>query len=94
MKRYERVKILKEKEKWKEDDTIFGLPKVKVVRFRIKKEKAVPAAVEGAPGTSAAPVAEGARPTTPTTAKAAPASVKAAGPAAKGVQGKSEEKKK
>ncbi len=40
LKRHERVKILKEKEKWEEEDSVFGLPKVKVMRFKIKKEKA------------------------------------------------------
>ena len=59
LKRYERLRILKEKEKWKEDDTIFGLPKVKVTRFKIKKEKAAATAegaeaVAGAPGVGAA----------------------------------------
>jgi len=49
LKRHERVKTLKEKEKWEEEDSVYGLPKVKVVRFKIKKEKAV-AAVEGAEG--------------------------------------------
>lgn len=46
LKRHERVKQLKEKERWDEEDSVFGLPKVKVTRFKIKKEKA--AAVEGA----------------------------------------------
>lgn len=65
LKRHERVKTLKEKEKWEEEDSVFGLPKVKVTRFKIKKEKA--AAVEGAEGavpaegasTGAAPAAPG-----------------------------------
>ncbi len=56
LKRYERLKILKDKEKWKEDQTVFGLPKVKVLRFKIKKEKA--AAAEGAEATAIAPGAE------------------------------------
>ena len=56
LKRHERIKILKEKEKWEEDDSVFGLPKVKITRFKIKKEKAA-AAVEGAEGAPAAPVA-------------------------------------
>jgi len=58
LKRYERIKSLKEKEKWDEDDSVFGLPKVKILRFKIKKEKAV-AATEGAeataPGATPAP---------------------------------------
>ncbi|MCX5686875.1 MAG: small basic protein [Candidatus Omnitrophica bacterium] len=65
LKRYEKVKILKDKEKWKDGDSVYGLPKVKVIRFRIKKEKA--AVAEGAesleaaiPGTEAAPIQPGA----------------------------------
>ncbi len=66
LKRYEKVKILKDKEKWKEGDSVYGLAKVKIVRFKIKKEKAV--AAEGAE--AAAPGAEA----------AAPGAVKAAAP--------------
>lgn len=58
LKRHERIKILQEKEKWKEEDSVYGLPKVKIVRFKIKKEKAA-AAAEGAEG-AAVPGAEGA----------------------------------
>ena len=60
LKRHERIKTLKEKEKWEEGDSVFGLPKVKITRFKIKKEKAA-ATVEGAegavPATGAAPAA-------------------------------------
>lgn len=52
LKRHERIKTLKEKEKWEEEDSVFGLPKVKVTRFKIKKEKA--AAAEGAEGAGVA----------------------------------------
>lgn len=62
LKRHERVKALKEKEKWEEKDSVFGLPKVKVTRFKIKKEKAA-VAVEGAEGV----VAPGAAPAPGTT---------------------------
>ena len=50
LKRYERVRELKQKEKWKEGDSIFGLLKLKILRFKIKKEKAAPVeeAAEGA----------------------------------------------
>jgi hypothetical protein len=41
LKRYERISLLKDKEKWKEDDSVFGLPKVKIIKFKVKKEKAV-----------------------------------------------------
>jgi len=79
LKRYERVKSLKEKEKWKDEDSVYGLPKVKILRFKIKKEKAAVAAVEGAEGAAApavgaaAPAAQG---------KAAPAKEAAKAPAA------------
>lgn len=68
LKRYERLKILKEKERWEDKDSVLGLPKVKIVRFKIKKEKA--AALEGAEAQAAAPSAAPA-PATPQ-AKAAP----------------------
>ncbi len=61
LKRHERIKTLKEKEKWtEEEDSVYGLPKVKVTRFKIKKEKA--AAAETAEGTAAAPGAAAAAP--------------------------------
>ena len=45
LKRREKLKILKEQDKWKEEeDSIFGLPKVKTLRFKIKKEKPAPEA--------------------------------------------------
>ena len=41
MKRTERIKWLKEKGKWDENDTVLGLPKIKIVKLKaIKKEKA------------------------------------------------------
>jgi len=64
LKRYERLKELKEKEKWDEEKSIFGLPKLKILRFKIKKEK--PAEAEAAAGAegvagTAASGAEGAK---------------------------------
>ena len=70
LKRYERVKILKDKEKWTEKDSVYKLPKIKIVKFKVKKEKAV-AAETTAEGT-AAPAAPGAA-TGATVNKAAPA---------------------
>jgi small basic protein (TIGR04137 family) len=52
LKRYERLRILKEKGEWEDEDSVFGLPKVKIVRFKIKKEKAAEAE---APAAAAAP---------------------------------------
>ena len=80
LKRYERVKSLKEKEKWKDEDSVYGLPKVKILRFKIKKEKAAVAAVEGAEG--AATPAEGAAAPAAAPGKAAPAKEAAKAPAA------------
>ena len=86
LKRHERVKILKEKEKWKEEDSVFGLSKVKITRFKIKKEKAAPA-VEGAEGAAVlGAAAPGAAPAAGKEASKAPAAGKesAKTPAAEG----------
>lgn len=51
LKRTERLKTMMEKGNWKEGDDIYGLPKIKTLRIRIKKEKAEKveaATVEGA----------------------------------------------
>lgn len=80
LKRYERLKILKEKEMWKDEESVFGLPKVKVQRFKIKKEKAA-AAVEGAEAKAAAPGQEAAPSAVPAKEQAKPgAQAKAAQP--------------
>ena len=97
LKRYEKLKILKDKEKWDEKDSVFGLAKVKVIKFKIKKEKA--AAAEGAEG-AAAPGAEGAPAAAPAAgaakaapqAKAAPAAKASGAAAAKPAPGKKEAK--
>lgn len=43
LKRAERIKLLEELGKWKEGNSVFGLPKVKTLRIKLKKEKAAPA---------------------------------------------------
>ena len=48
LSRAERIKKLKEEDKWQEGNSVFGLPKVKILRFKIKKEKAAPATEETA----------------------------------------------
>lgn len=90
LKRYERVKELKEKEKWKKGDSVFGLLKLKILKFKLKKEKAAPAAegaealpAEGQPALET-PAAEGQK---GTTQKQAP-------PKPKADAAKREEKKK
>ena len=40
LKRIERLRTMMEKNQWKEGDDIYGLPKIKTVRIKIKKEKA------------------------------------------------------
>jgi small basic protein (TIGR04137 family) len=52
LKRYERVKHLIEKAKWKDEDSVFGLPKIKRIRLKIKKEKAAETAKPGTETTS------------------------------------------
>lgn len=41
LKRAERVEKLKETERWKEGDSIFGLPKVKIEKVALKRKKKV-----------------------------------------------------
>jgi len=88
LKRYERIKTLKEKEKWDEEDSVYGLPKVKITRFKVKKEKA--AAAETAEGEAAAP--GGAAPGGTPAKEAGKAPAKEAGKAPAG-EGKKEAKK-
>ncbi len=58
LKRTERLKTMIEKKSWKEGDDVFGLPKMKTVRIKIKKEKVEKAADAAAtPGKEAAPAA-------------------------------------
>lgn len=54
LKRTERLKILMEKGDWKEGDKIYGLPKIKTLRIKIKKEKAAEK-VEAVPAEGVAP---------------------------------------
>ncbi len=52
LKRAERLRMMMDKNQWKEGDDVYGLPKIKTVRIKIKKEKAAEkpeaAAAEGA----------------------------------------------
>lgn len=62
LKRTERIKHLMSKGLWKEDSHVFGLPKIKALRIKIKKEKVEKTTEEGAaaaPGAAAqAPAAD------------------------------------
>jgi small basic protein (TIGR04137 family) len=53
LKRTERLRMMLEKNTWKDGDKVFGLPKIKTVRIKIKKEKAEKAADATAAGTTA-----------------------------------------
>ena len=77
LSRAERVLKLKESERWKEGDSVLGLPKVRVLKLALKKKKKAKAE-EGAEG--AAPAAGGAAAAKPAAGAAKPA----AGAAAKG----------
>lgn len=59
MKRTERIKWLKEKGKWSEEDQVLGLPKIKIVKLKaIKKEKTKEAEGEEAEAAKTAPAAK------------------------------------
>lgn len=67
LKRYERLKALKGKNLWDEGKPVLGIPKVKMQKLKVKKEKTVAPAAPGAAvpphadkaAASAAPAAEG-----------------------------------
>jgi len=61
LKRYERLTALKEKGILKEDDSVFGMPKLKIIKIKVKKEKAEEKPKEGEALVAA--------PTAPTAAK-------------------------
>ena len=46
LKRAERIKYMMSKGLWKEDSKVFGMPKIKAFRLKIKKEKAAEKPVE------------------------------------------------
>lgn len=88
--RAERIARLKELDRWKEGDSVLGLPKVRVVKVSIKKKKKSAKAEEaaaaggaaGGAGAAKAPAAAAAKPAAP--AKPAAAAAKPAAGAAKG----------
>lgn len=90
LKRYEKIKELAEKEKWDEEkDSIYRLPKVKRIKFKVKKVKGPAeeeaAAAEGAEGApAAAPGAEGAPKKEGAPAKGGAPGAKEAAPEKKG----------
>ena len=40
LKRIERLRTMMEREQWKPQDKVYGLPKIKTLRIKVKKEKA------------------------------------------------------
>ena len=63
LKRYERLKVLKDKSLWSEERSALGLPKVKQQKLKVKKEKAAPAEGSAAvTGPAEKPAAEAAAP--------------------------------
>ncbi len=56
LKRFERLKELLEKEKWQPGNSVFGLAKIKILRWKAKKaKKAAEAEVTAEGGAAAAP---------------------------------------
>ena len=57
LKRHERLKMLKDKHIWDESKSVLGIPKVKMQKLKVRKEKTAEVA-PGAPGqATAAPAA-------------------------------------
>jgi small basic protein (TIGR04137 family) len=64
LKRYERLKALKDKSLWDESKSVLGIPKVKMQKVKVKKEKTAAAEEKAgaAPAGAAAPAAPAAAP--------------------------------
>jgi small basic protein (TIGR04137 family) len=69
LKRTERLRTMLEKEQWKPGDDVCGLPKIKTLRIKIKKEKTEK--VEATAAEGAAPAAAAAKEQTPAKGAAA-----------------------
>ena len=70
LKRTERIRQMQEKGNWKEGNPVYGLPKLKSLRIKIKKEKVEKAETPAASGEVAAPAAAGAKEAVKTPPKA------------------------
>lgn len=57
LKRTERIRTMMEKGQWKEGDAVYGLPKIKTVRIKIKKEKVEKPTVAAAAAAGTTPAA-------------------------------------
>lgn len=67
LKRYERIKMLVADERWKPEDSVFGLPKVKLLKIKTGKGKPAQA-----PATAQAEAPPGQEPTPAVTPAAKP----------------------
>lgn len=67
LKRYERLVALREKGILKDDDSVFGMPKLKIIKIKVKKEVKEEKPKEGEAAATAAPAS-----TAPAASKAAP----------------------
>ena len=56
--RAERIERLKEQDRWSEEDSVLGLPKVRVMKMALKKKKKVKKEEETEEGTEAAATPE------------------------------------
>ncbi len=56
--RAERIERLKEQDRWSEEDSVLGLPKVRVMKMGLKKKKKVKKEEETEEGTDAAATPE------------------------------------
>ncbi|MDP2921685.1 MAG: small basic protein [Candidatus Omnitrophota bacterium] len=70
LKRYERLTALKEKGILKDEDSVFGMPKLKIVRVKVKKEVKEEKPAEGEVAATAAPAVKTAAPAAKTASKA------------------------
>jgi len=68
LKRIERIRQMQKKGDWKQGDAVYGLPKIKTLKIKIKKEKVEKAATTTEEG--AAPAAAGGAKAAPKAAKA------------------------
>ena len=87
LSRLEKIKALQGQGKWEDRKSIFGLPKVKSMKIKIKKVQEVAGEAEAAAAGGTTPAAKaapaGKAPPVAAAAKAAPAAKEAAKPAAK-----------
>ena len=60
LSRTERIKQMQSKNNWKDGDSVYGLPKLKTLRIKVKKEK-VEKAESATPEAGAKPAAAGSK---------------------------------